>query len=88
MHGLGEPVYSTFLVACKAALADVDQEKEDSRMQISKKAKPTISNSTRIVIEHLMFTMRMITSKEYIHDYRACVTESTVKDFKMVRNLI
>ncbi|OAD57952.1 Fanconi anemia group J protein [Eufriesea mexicana] len=83
MHELGESTYSTFLVACKAALADVEKEREDNRMLVQKNTKPIISAGTKIIIEHLMFAIRMITSKGHVNDYRACVTESTVKDFKM-----
>ncbi|XP_017789899.1 PREDICTED: Fanconi anemia group J protein-like [Habropoda laboriosa] len=81
MHELGESAYLTFLAASKAAIADLKKAKEENKMFL-KTVKPVISPSTKIVIEHLMFAIRMVTSEQYMNDYRACVTETTVKDFK------
>lgn len=84
MKGLNETVLSSFLMACNKAISDLNKAKEDNRMYKSI-MKPIISSSTKMTIENLMYTIRMITSKEYKNDYRACVIENTVKDFKHVR---
>lgn len=86
MKGLNDTVLSMFLMACNKAISDLNKAKEDNRMYKSI-TKPIISSSTKMTIENLMYTIRMITSKEYQNDYRACVIESTVKDFKHVREL-
>lgn len=83
MKGLNETVLSTFLMACNKAISDLNKAKEDNRMYKSI-VKPIISSSTKMTIENLMYTIRMITSKEYKNDYRACVIENTVKDFKHI----
>ncbi|CAK9823429.1 Fanconi anemia group J protein homolog [Anthophora retusa] len=81
MHNLGQSAYSTFLAASNAAISDLKKAKDENKTYL-KSVKPVISQSTKIVIEHLMFTIRMITSEEYVNDYRACVIENTVNDFK------
>ncbi|XP_012141120.2 Fanconi anemia group J protein homolog [Megachile rotundata] len=83
MHNLGESVYKEFLAACNAAMADVNNMKEESRMH-QKNLKPIISPSTQTTLGHLGFSMRMITTPQYVNDYRACVIENTVKDFKFL----
>ncbi|XP_060828487.1 Fanconi anemia group J protein homolog isoform X2 [Bombus pascuorum] len=81
MNGLNETMYTNFLGACNAAIADSNKAKEESRTT-QKVLKPIISPATKRLIEQLMFTVRMITSSEYMNDFRACVTETTVNDFK------
>lgn len=83
MHGLGESTYSNFLAASYAAIQDCEKAKEENRI-FQKTVKPIISPSTKIIIEHLVFAMRMITSEQFRNDYRGCITETYVKDFKYV----
>lgn len=83
MNGLNEAMYTMFLGACNAAIADSNRAKEERRT-LQKVLQPVISPTTKKLIEQLMFTIRMITSSEYMNDFRACVTETTVKDFKYV----
>nr|XP_033199258.1 Fanconi anemia group J protein homolog [Bombus vancouverensis nearcticus] len=81
MNGLNEAMYTMFLGACNAAIADSNRAKEERRT-LQRVLQPVISPTTKKLIEQLMFTIRMITSSEYMNDFRACVTETTVKDFK------
>ncbi|XP_050595699.1 Fanconi anemia group J protein homolog isoform X1 [Bombus affinis] len=81
MNGLNEAMYTSFLGACNAAIADSNRAKEERRI-FQKVLQPVISPTTKKLIEQLMFTIRMITSSEYMNDFRACITETTVKDFK------
>ncbi|XP_076761433.1 Fanconi anemia group J protein homolog [Xylocopa sonorina] len=82
LRGLSQAVYSDFVIAAKTAIADCNKAKEDGRAQ--KSVKPIISSSTKIVLEQLMFAMRMINSREHINDYRACVYQTMVHDFNLI----
>lgn len=75
MHKLGDSAYKSFHAAYNAAVTDMKEAKEK---------KPVISDATKRMMKKLVLAMRMITSKEFTNDYRACVTETTVKDFKSV----
>ncbi|XP_031834179.2 Fanconi anemia group J protein homolog isoform X1 [Nomia melanderi] len=81
MYNLGEFEYPNFLTACNAAMQDMVKAKEEGRKNSEK---PIISPSSKVLIGHLVFALRMITSSEFMNDYRACVIETTVKDFKYV----
>ena len=83
MHKLGDSAYKSFHAAYNAAMSDLKEAKEENR-QLQMSVTPVISDTTKRIIEKLVFAMRMITSKEYTNDYRACVTETTVKDYKSV----
>lgn len=83
MNNLGESEYPNFLAACNAAIQHMNTAKEEGWL---KSKKPIISSSSKVLIEHLVFALRMITSSTYTNDYRACVIETTVKDFKYVSN--
>ncbi|XP_076294885.1 Fanconi anemia group J protein homolog [Lasioglossum baleicum] len=82
MNNLGETAYPAFLNACSAALDDFKEAKEQTRDNPPE----SISQATKILIEHLMYCMKMISSPQYTNDYRACVTETTVKDFRQVQD--
>ncbi|XP_076681312.1 Fanconi anemia group J protein homolog isoform X1 [Andrena cerasifolii] len=81
MHKLGDSAYNSFHAAYIAAMANLQEVKEENR-QMS--VKPVISDAAKRIMEKLVFAMRMITSKEFTNDYRACVTETTEKDVKSV----
>ncbi|XP_076644562.1 Fanconi anemia group J protein homolog isoform X2 [Halictus rubicundus] len=82
MHNLGETVYPAFLGACSTALEDFAKSKEEVRDHTNNYPMPAISPATKILIEHLLYSMRMISSTQYMNDYRACVIETMVRDFK------
>nr|XP_033329267.1 Fanconi anemia group J protein-like [Megalopta genalis] len=84
MHDLGETAYPSFFNACSSAIEDFNKMKDENRMQPVGKfvSEPVISTATKILVEHLMFAMRMILNSEFANDYRACVTEDTVKNAK------
>ena len=83
MHKLGDSAYKSFHAAYIAAMEDLQEAKEKNRL-VQMSVKPVISDTTKRLMEKLVFAMRMITSKEFTNDYRACVTETTVNDFKTV----
>lgn len=83
MYNVGESEYPNFLAACNAAMQDLVKEKEEGRQNPKK---PTISRDSKVLLGQLVFALRMITSTEFRNDYRACVIETTVKDFKYVSN--
>ena len=80
MHGLGEETYHSFFAASTAAIADLNNMKEEVRMKKTSQ-KPVISSNTKLILEHLVFSMRTITSPKYTDDYRACIMENIVKDY-------
>ncbi|XP_078038630.1 Fanconi anemia group J protein homolog [Augochlora pura] len=84
MHGIGESKYQSFVNSCTSAIEDFNKVKEESRMQQGKHSMSVISPSTRVLLEHLMYAMKMISSPQYRDDFRACVTETAVKNFRHV----
>ncbi|XP_043250387.1 Fanconi anemia group J protein homolog isoform X1 [Colletes gigas] len=80
MNHLGGSLCSSFIEAGKQALADYNNAKEDNRLNTS--VRPVVSNQTKKIIEHLMVALKMITLEIYTNDYRACVIETKVKDYK------
>lgn len=83
MHGLGESAYKSFFAASAAAMNDLNSAKEKVRAT-KESLEPVISSNTKMVLEHLVFSMRMITSPKFSGDYRACITENVVRDYKSV----
>ncbi|XP_054012113.1 Fanconi anemia group J protein homolog [Hylaeus anthracinus] len=87
MNNLGESVYSSIVAAGKAAIADSIKAKEDSRIGGRQSSvKPTICASTKLILQHLLFTLEVLTSKDFVDEFRACVIETVVTDYQTVQD--
>jgi len=73
VNKLGYSRFPDFLAASKAAISDFDKMKEEFR---SEKMLPTISRETKTILEHLCFAIQVLTSKDFVDDYRAYVIET------------
>lgn len=75
-----------FIDACKTAISDMNKAKEEIKISKSniRFVKPVISPATKQILEHLAYTIQMITFSEHANDYKACVTEAIVDDIKAV----
>lgn len=85
MNGLGESAYLSFIAASSSAISASNKAKDENRYSSSKTSvKPIISTSTKVILDHLLFAIQKLSSAELINDYRAYITETTVKDYKYV----
>lgn len=83
MNGLGESAYLSFIAASSSAISASNKAKDENRYSSSKTSvKPIISTSTKVILDHLLFAIQKLSSAELINDYRAYITETTVKDYK------
>lgn len=77
---VGRSRFPAFLDASKVAIQDYNDMKEEFRPD---RIKPTITRETKCILEHLCFAMYMLTSEDFVNDYRACIIE-TIENKKTV----
>ncbi|XP_046829965.1 Fanconi anemia group J protein homolog isoform X1 [Vespa crabro] len=71
--------------AAQIAISEFNKIKENLRVvkhDKLNKFKTIISRSTKIILQRLIFALKMIISDEYANDYRAYINESFVSDIK------
>ncbi|XP_015593574.1 Fanconi anemia group J protein homolog isoform X2 [Cephus cinctus] len=77
MHGLSNDYFPSFLTAAKAAIMDFNSSKEEVKQNFYR---PVIGFHTKRLLEQLCLALQMINSQAFSSDYRACITETSVKD--------
>ncbi|XP_043677998.1 Fanconi anemia group J protein homolog isoform X2 [Vespula pensylvanica] len=83
MHNIGTSKCVLIMSAAQIAISEFNNTRENLRVMKhdkSNKNKKTISRSTKIVLQRLIFALKKIASEEYANDYRAYVSESFVSD--------
>ncbi|KAL2714669.1 Fanconi anemia group J protein isoform X3 [Vespula squamosa] len=83
MHNIGTSKSVLIISAAQIAISEFNNTRENLRVMKhdrSNKDKKTISRSTKLVLQRLIFALKKITSEEYVNDYRAYVRESFVSD--------
>lgn len=93
INGLGGNEQSMFYESCKIAILDYNNAKENLRdmwkdPDPKKREKPTITQNTKVILEDLLFLLEKTECPREGAHFKACVTESFVRDFKVfVSNL-
>lgn len=87
IHKLGKPLMTEFVDACKKVIVEYNNAKEnirDTMKVMGKKEKPPIiiTINTKRLLEDLLFVIEKISSPEYAKDFRGCIMENDVRDFK------
>lgn len=83
INKLGKPMMNQFIIACKKVIIEYNNAKENIRDQMKKAAPIIISINTKRLLEDLLFVIEKISSIKFSQDFRACVTETEVRDYKL-----
>ncbi|KMQ92242.1 fanconi anemia group j protein [Lasius niger] len=73
MNNIGSSRFPAFHNASKEAIQNFEKIKQDPKPD---KTIRVISRDTKKILEHLSFSMQMLTSDISVNDYRVCVVES------------
>ncbi|XP_051174055.1 Fanconi anemia group J protein homolog isoform X2 [Leptopilina boulardi] len=82
INSLGRPMLNLFINAAKKVIIEYNNAKENIREQ-QKKAPPIIiSLFTKRLLEDLLFVIEKISSIRFSKDFKACIMECEVRDYK------
>ena len=88
INGMGCKQINNFVDSSKKAIVDYNNAKENIRDLWRENTKPkpsiVISQNTKRILEELLFLLEKISSPQHAQDFRACITENSVREFKTV----